>query len=86
MVPKRPARFLSQVSRWGMLVMLTSWPAFAAEAGYPSLPVAETPLTLRKGGNERASAMLNMVTKLNDEEREREKHNLLRIVKTDSSE
>jgi tetratricopeptide (TPR) repeat protein len=37
----------------------------------------------RKGDDKRSAAMLNMVTKLNDAEREREKHNLLRIVKTD---
>jgi len=39
----------------------------------------------RKGDDQQTSAMLNMVTKLNDEQREREKRKLLRIVKTESS-
>jgi tetratricopeptide (TPR) repeat protein len=38
----------------------------------------------RKGDVERSAALLRLVTRLNDAEREREKQNLLRIVKTDS--
>lgn len=47
------------------------------KAVYSQLAVAYR----RKGENSRASAMLAMVNKLNDEERSRESHNLLRIVK-----
>ena len=47
MVPKGACRFLDRILRCGLWLMLTPLPAVAAEAGYASLPVTETPLTLR---------------------------------------
>ena len=47
MVSEKAFRFATRGMGCGMLVMLTSWTVHAVEAGYASLPVTESPLTLR---------------------------------------